>query len=181
MIDKTAYKIGMNEIKGLEKAMRDVIDPIRAALVDKMYWNEDLKFEQVEYVSRDGFWAHDDNFGGLQIQTVIPKCEEYNFDFIDFGECDCAENGCTDDGCLSEQDGHLDAALRIWFKFEGLNEKTGELSFYIYAGGGNGDAPYFRTKYEHDIFEASFTTKSLAGIKRAASKHVKALLKIINK
>ena len=105
---------------------------------------------------------------------------------MEFGECEeCGDakkypqgdHQCGYDGveCADESDGGLDAALRIWFKFEGLED--GALKFYLYAGGGNGDAPYFRTKGEIDLFEASFECKSLGGLKRAAAKHVKALLK----
>jgi hypothetical protein len=45
--------------------------------------------------------------------------------------------------------------------------------------GGNNDAPYYRLKYLPDIFEAEFTASSVAGIKRAASKHVQKILKLI--
>ena len=62
------------------------------------------------------------------ISLVIPKCEEYEFDFLNFGdyETDGLE-GLTEDEIESrrsceESEGHLDAALHIWFKFEGYDK-----------------------------------------------------------
>lgn len=186
-----SYKIGVDEIVGLKQAMMEVMAPIQASIKDRIYWS-DVDLGEAEYKSRDGFIAHSHNCGGIMIREVIPKCEEYDFGFLEFGECDmCGTAECVNDKgepiqcgykgmeCASESDGYLDAQLRIWLKFEGYDEETGELSFYLYCGGGNGDAPYFRTKYESDLFEASFTCKSVAGLKRAASKHVKALLAVI--
>lgn len=183
-----SYKLGMDEVVGLEMYMRAVFAPISEHITNLAYWTtEDKLVDTVEYKSRDGFFANKDNCGGLEIRIVVPKCEEYDFDFLKFGECDeCGKSEYTEgDGqcgyegveCASQNEGHLDAALRIWFKFEGLEDGT--LKFYLYAGGGNGDAPYFRTKAEADLFEASFEAKSLAGIKRAAAPHIKALLKVL--
>ena len=45
--------------------------------------------------------------------------------------------------------------------------------------GGNGDAPYFREKYLSTLFEAEFSCKSPAGLKRAAAPHIKKLMKLI--
>jgi hypothetical protein len=172
-----SYKIGVDEIEGLKAAMIEVMKPVQASIKRRTYWS-DVELEEAEYKSRDGFIPHSHNCGGIQLDEVIPKCEESNFDFLEFGECDDEE--CNhEQECGYESEGHLDAKLRIWLKFEGYDEETGELSFWLYCGGGNGDAPYFRTQYETDIFEASFTCKSVAGLKRAAAKHVNALLKVI--
>lgn len=181
-----SYKIGMNEIVGLEAAMRDVFQPVADFLNEQESWSGDdwFKIETAEYKSRDGFIADSHNYGGLQIHTVIPKCGEYDFAWLDFGEYSEREDGMTDEEYDSqreseESEGHLDAGLRIWFKFEGIAD-DGALEFYLVCAGGNGDAPYFRPKYEQTYFEASFSCKSVAGLKRAALKHIKALLKIIS-
>lgn len=173
-----SYKIGIDEIVGLKQAMKQVMAPIRQALKDKIYWN-DCSLEESEYKSRDGFIPHSHNCGGIELMVIVPKCEEYAFKFLEFGECD--DDECNhDERCIYEDEGHLDAKLRIWLKFEGIDEETQSLQFYLYMGGGNDDAPYFRARCEADIFEAEFTCKSVAGLKRAASKHVKALLKIVS-
>jgi hypothetical protein len=179
---KHSYKIGLDEVVGLESVLRKILEPVRAHLNDLDNWSGDnwFQFETVEYKSRDGFIAHSHNCGGIEIRAIVPKCGEYNFDFLEFGEYEEQEKGQSDEDYdrqrdIEEYEGHLDAQLRVWLKFEGIEDGT--LKFYLYAGGGNGDAPYFRTKYETDLFEASFEVKSLAGIQRAASKHVKALIK----
>lgn len=178
-----SYKVGIDEIVGLKKEMTKLIKPIQDAVHDKAYWARETTFESSEYKSRDGFIPHSHNCGGLDLTIIVPKCEEYDFGFLEFGEWDgthyCDEKDKANCECPYDQDGEYDAKLRIWFKFEGYDQDTGELEFYLYMGGGNGDAPYFRTKYEQDIFEASFTCKSINGLKRAASKHIKALLKVI--
>jgi len=184
----SSYKVGMDEIPGLEAAMREAFKPVVEHLQDLAYWNRETDAEKSEYKRRDGFIPHSHNCGGLEWSTVVPSCVKYEFDFLEFGECDeCGkadeypegDHQCGYKGfeCAYESEGHLDAKLRVWFKFEGLEDGT--LKFYLYAGGGNGDAPYFRTKYETDLFEASFEAKSLAGIQRTASKHIKALLKVL--
>lgn len=182
-----SYKLGMNEVVGLREAMAKALQPIREILRDKAYWDESLDFEDAEYKSRSGFIANKDNCGGLMLCLQVPDCEQYDFSFLEFGECDeCAQNtegkecGANGEYCSSSDEGYLNAYLRIWFKFEGINE-AGELEFYINACGGNGDAPYFRVEHLADLFEASFTCRSVAGLQRAASKHIKALLKILNK
>lgn len=179
VIQGDSYKVGLNEIQGLEAIMREIITPVETELKDRVYWN-DCQFEQAEYKSRDGFIAHTHNCGGLELWITVPKCEEYNFPFLEFGECDDAECECCQDGeCSYEIDGHLDAALRIFFKFEGIDQETGEMEFYLCASGGNGDAPYFRTKYQADLFETEFTCKSVEGLKRQGNAAVKKLLKLI--
>lgn len=190
--DKNSHKIGMEEIVGLEMAMRDAFKPIETLIRDLAYWESENKHlvDTAEYKRRDGFIPHGDNFGGLQIRMIVPKCEQGCFDILEFGECNqCGDateypkgdHQCGYEGieCSLQSDGYLDAGLRIWFKFEGIEDGT--LKFYLYAGGGGGDAPYFRTKAEADLFEASFECKSVAGVKRAATKHIKALLKVLGK
>lgn len=169
ILNTNSYKIGLDEIEGLKQAMLEVMKPIQSALKDKMYWS-DLNLNFTEYKSRDGFIANTSNKGGVEINEIIPYFESYNFDFIEFGKQETEEDG---------QDGELDANLRIWFKFEGYDEETGNLHFYLYMGGSNNDAPYFRTKYEPTLFEAEFKAKSIFGIKKASRKHVNKLLKII--
>lgn len=189
-----SYKLGMNEVVGLKQAMAETLKPVVDSIVDKVYWTSaEHIVKDAEYKSRDGFIANSDNRGGIMIDLVIPSCERYDFGYLEFGECDGCNKDCTvcrgsiDDPkneeysggeCGSEVEGHLDARLRIWFKFEGIND-DGELEFYINGCGGNGDAPYFRIKNLPDFFEASFACKSVAGIKRAAAKHIKKLLKIV--
>lgn len=184
-----SYKLGMNEVVGLEQAIQAAFQPVLDQLNEQESWSGDgwFKLEPVEYARRDGFIPHSHNCGGLAIDSIIPKCGESAFSCLEFGECD----GCYGDGdeekccaemggeCAYECDGHLDARLRIWFKFEGFDKETGELAFYINASGGNTDAPYFRNT--PTIFEASFTCKSVAGVSRAANKHIKALMKVLSK
>lgn len=181
-----SYKCGMNEVVGLRAALVETFKPVQALLKDKIYWN-DCEFKDAEYLRRDGFIPYSHNCGGLILDVIVPKCEEYSFGCMEFGECeDCGNAELYPEGdhqcgyrgqeCAYEAEGHLDARLRIWLKFKGINE-DGELEFYINASGGNDDAPYFRNL--PDLFEASFTAKSVAGVKRAASKHIKALLEVL--
>lgn len=185
-----SYKLGMEEVVGLKDAIAEAMAPIQTFLKENIYWDA-LELESMEYKSRDGFIPYGHNCGGLAICVQIPSCEGFNFGFLDFGECDGCNEDCsrcvgaiedTSDPeynggeCHAQADGHLDAYLRIWFKFEGINE-DGEMEFYLNACGGNGDAPYFRTEHLSDVFEASFTCKSVKGLKRAASKHIRALIK----
>lgn len=167
-----SYKLGMNEVVGLKAALTEVFEPVRDVLRNKAYWEDELQPNDLEYKSRDGFIAHSHNCGGLELSLHVPECESSNWSCLEFGEHD--ENCCSDSGC--NNDGELDAYLRIILKFEGINA-DGEMEFYINASGGNNDAPYFRVSELPDLFEASFTAKSVAGIKRAASKHIKALIK----
>lgn len=172
-------KTGIKEIQGLEAVMRKVMTPVLTEIKDRIYWNDDLALEDTEYKSRDGFIPYSHNCGGIEISLIIPKCESYEFDFLEYGECDeCnGETQCGYNGqeCAAESEGHLDAKLRVWFKFEGL--ENGEMSFYLYLGGGNGDAPYFRTKHEATIFETQFTAKTLKQVETKGTAAVKKLLK----
>jgi hypothetical protein len=174
--DSNSYKIGVDEIEGLHEILVSLLKPIQDHIKESVYWS-DVEIESTEYKSRDGFIPYRENCGGVQIMQVIPKCEEYKFSFLDFGQCDeCGDSQCGYNGqeCASESEGHLDAKLRIWLKFEGLQDGT--MHFYLYCGGGNGDAPYFRTKYEHDVFEAEFTAKTLAELRKIGKLKVKELL-----
>jgi hypothetical protein len=175
-----SYEIGVDEIVGLKKAMAEVMLPVIQTIKDKAYWNDDV-LSWAEYKRRDGFIPHPHNLGGLEIRLVVPDCEQYEFSFLEFGEWDGEHvSDCTDHEtceCMYANDGEYDASLRVWLKLESIDDGT--LKFWLYMGGGNGDAPYFRSKYETDIFEASFECKSVAGLKRAANKHVKALLEVI--
>lgn len=184
-----SYKLGMNEVLGLRNAISEAFSPLCNAIKDKAYWSS-VALEDVEYMDRDGFIPHSHNCGGLRINLVIPKCESYEFDFLEFGECDeCGDtekypegdHRCGYEGqeCAYESEGHLDAALRIWFKFEGYDKETGDLNFYLVMSGGNRDAPYFREQHLATIFEASFSCKSVEGLKRAAAPHIKKLLKAV--
>jgi hypothetical protein len=173
-------KVGIDEIKGLKAEMINVFKPILNTITYKSDCNDSI-LEEAEYKSRDGFIPHSDNCGGLIISQIIPYSEKYAFGFIEFGDCD--EQFCTchvdnNSECELEVDGDKDAILRIWFKFEGINDK-GELEFYLVMSGSNNDAPYFREKYQPVLFERSFTSKSISGIKKAASKSIKDLLKVI--
>lgn len=174
-------KIGVDEIEGLKSVLLKVMTPLTEHLKQSIYWN-DLKPDWSEYKGRDGFIPHSDNHGGPELTIIIPKCESYEFGFLEFGECDeCAgETQCGYNGqeCSSESEGHCDAKLRFWLKFEGLNDQN-EMEFWLYCGGGNGDAPYFRTKYESDIFETSFSAKTLKQVETRGVKAIKALIKVI--
>lgn len=176
-------KVGIDEVVGLKDAMLKLIKPIESAIQEKAYWLKDNSIiENSEYKSRDGFIAHSHNCGGLEINEIIPEFEQDKFPFLEYGEWDGTHYDCedpTDCECMYAQDGEYDAKLRIWFKFEGYNPETNELNFYLYLGGGNGDAPYFRTKYEQTVFETEFSCKSIKGLNKASAKHIKKLLKII--
>ena len=176
-------KIGINEVLGLKAEMIRLMKPIQEQVKSLVYWDE-CELQESEYKARDGFLPYSHNCGGLELSLIVPKCEEYDFDFLDFGKCDeCKPGdnnqcGYNSQECAEESEGYLNARLRIWFKFEGISDSN-KLQFYLYAGGGNGDAPYFRTKYETTIFEAAFECASVAGLQRAASKHIKQLIKKI--
>lgn len=171
-------KTGLNEVVGLKECLVSLMQPIHELLSDRAYWT-DLGLEEAEYKSRDGFIPHSHNCGGVQLHLVVPKCEEGSFSFLAFGECDDEE--CDHEiECSSESEGHLDAALRIWFKFEGIDEETNELKFWLYVGGGNGDAPYFRSKHEATIFEKSFSVKSLEELNVVGAAAVQEMLKVIS-
>lgn len=190
---KDSYKIGIDEIEGLEVIMTELLGPVLRAIQDRVYWTDKLQIEPTEYGARDGFMPYSSNCGGVQIQCIVPQSEEYNFKFLEFGECDACQEllekkeldshneiaQCGYDGqeCSSYSEGHLDANLRVWLKFEGLT--GGLMKFYLYCGGGNGDAPYFRTRDEKTVFESDFSVKTLAELKRIGKKEVKKLLEVI--
>jgi hypothetical protein len=152
--------------------MRELMEPVRRALKEHIYYS-DVDLESAEYKSRDGFSAHAHNCGGVCINEIIPKCEEYDFSYLKFGEYNCAESGCDESECLCDQDGALDAALKIWFKFEGNGE------FYIILHGGNDDAPYFRKS--QDIYEADFEAHSLDELRRKAAGPIGDLIRLIRR
>jgi hypothetical protein len=178
-----SYKCGVDEVAGLKRAMGEAMLPVLKHLNALESWSGDgwFKFSEAEYKSRDGFRANSSNCGGVLIESVIPKCGEYDFDFLEFGEYSEREPGQSDEDYDSQRDseecdGHLDAALRIWFKFEGFSDE-GKMQFYVNASGGNGDAPYFRTQHLTDFFEASFECKTLAELKRKAAPVMRKLIK----
>lgn len=172
-----SYKVGMDEIEGLREAMTNIMAPIQEALKKNIYWSH-VTLDDAEYKSRDGFIANSHNCGGLTITEVIPKCEEYSFNFLSFGECESEEGEC-EEYCVCQDEGHLDASLRIWFKYEG-QDSDGEHQFCFLVFGGNGDAPYFRTKYSEDYYEGEFTCNSLDDLRRKSQKHVEAIIRLLN-
>jgi hypothetical protein len=194
-LNKTgSYKIGLDEINGLEKAMTDVLKPVLEHIQDRVYWDNPLKFEPSEYLSRDGFIPHRSNCGGMELVVIVPKCEEHDFSFLGFGDCGYCEElavknelnshgeiaacGYGGQECSSDSEGHLDAKLRVWLKLEPLDE-NGVMHFYLVLSGGNGDAPYFREKASSTYFESEFEAKSIAEFKRVAAKHIAKLIKVM--
>jgi hypothetical protein len=178
-------KVGIREIKGLESVLRELAAPLLAEIKQGVYWDENLSFEVNEYTSRDGFIPYSDNCGGLELSVIIPSCESYNFGYLEFGECDpefcdchTPEHANGSGECSLDIDGHKDAKLRVWLKFEGI-DSDGTLNFWFYLGGGNGDAPYFRTRSEATVFEESFSVKSLAGLKRKGQSVIKRMIKVV--
>lgn len=176
------YKVGMNEVEGLEDSINKCLIPLKEVLQEKMYWCKP-EFYPAEYLSRDGFIANSHNHGGLQLRAVLPKCEEYNFTSITFGEVTDEDlKACKTDEdrellySSHEDEGNLDAGLNIWFKFEGFNE-SGEMMFYLVVSAGNNDAPYFRTI--PTIFETSFTVKTLKQLEFKGTQAVKKLIKSV--
>ena len=174
------YKIGMNEVQGLEASLNKCLEPLKKLLEEKIYWSK-VEFERAEYLRRDGFIPHSHNCGGLQFNVTIPKCESYGFGSIEFGEVtdddlkDCKNDQEREEVEQSyEDEGHLDAHLSIWFKFEGFNE-SGEMKFYLVASAGNDDAPYFRNI--PTIFETDFTVKTLKQLEFRGLQAVKKLIK----
>jgi hypothetical protein len=167
-------KVGVDEIEGLKPLMLELMRPLQAKVKEHVYWN-DCALTEAPYKSCDGFIPHSYNCGGIQLDLVIPKCEEYEFSFLEFGECDDAECIANHEHhCSYEDEGHLDAGLSVWFKFEGYNQETGELKFYLVLSGGNSDAPYFRSM--PTIFETEFTAKTLAGVRLFGERAIKKLI-----
>jgi hypothetical protein len=167
-IDRSKDKVGVNEVEGLLAAMKKVMEPVQSALQENIYWS-DVEMTEAEYTGRDGFIPYSDNCGGVIISEVIPECESLNFDFLEFGESEEEDE---------ENDGQLDAALRIWLKFEGFD--GGVMKFYLVMSGGNQDAPYFRLKYQPVIFETDFTAKSISGFKLRAAAAISSLIDFLN-
>ncbi len=100
---------------------------------------------------------------------------------MEFGEYSDREDGQSDEDYDSQRDsedsdGHNDAKLRIWLKFEGISDE-GVMKFYLVLSGGNRDAPYFREKYSTTVFESDFEAKSLAGFKKKAKSEIAKLIK----
>lgn len=170
-------KLTIDQVPGLAEALEAALEPIASALREHAYWNEQLKPEATEYRSRDGFIPYNHNCGGAELRLHVPKCESDSFNHLTFGECDDLE--CDhEQSCSYEDEGYLDAYMRIWLKFEGLDAQ-GRMEFYLVMEGGNNDAPYFRSKYLPTLFEASFSCRTLAGFKRAAAPALRALLKAV--
>lgn len=181
-----SYKIGLNEVVGLEEAMELALKPILDHLNEiSRTWSGDgwFKFDTAEYKSRDGFIAHSHNLGGVMIESIIPKCGEYDFGFLEFGEYetdgleDLTESEIDSRRESEESEGYLDAKLRIWLKLESLDDES--LNFYLVMSGGNGDAPYFREKHQPTLFEASFACSSVFDLAITARPHVEALMAVI--
>lgn len=191
VIDHSSYKVGVDEIAGLKAIMVKLMTPVKEVISEHVHWS-DVELQEAEYKSRDGFIAYNSNCGGIQIVEVIPKCEESSFDYLGFGECDdcnelseealhenalqCGYNGQE---CSGDSEGHLDAAIRIWLKFEGINSEN-EMEFYLVLSGGNEDAPYFRVKYLPTLFETSFKCKTLKQLEKIGAKEIAKLLKVIS-
>lgn len=188
---KNSYKLGLDEVKGLKEVMISIFLPVKEAIQDNVYWNT-IELDELEYKSRDGFSAYSSNCGGLKISEIIPKCEEYEFDYLEFGEVDASDiegyaEAKTDEDRealwdaeyeILSSEGYIDALLRIIFKFEGFDD-NGNMIFYINLCGGNSDAPYFRLKNMPDLFEAEFKAKTLEAVKTKAKPHIAKLLTII--
>lgn len=176
-VNRDSHKIGLDEIEGLTPILNNLFKPLLNEISEHTYWIDNLTehLDESEYKSRDGFMAYDHNCGGLDLTLVLPKCEMYSFEYVDFGECWEPDDSDMED---HECDEHCDAKLRIWLKFEGLDE-AGTLNFYLYMGGGNGDAPYFRVKDEQTYFETQFEAKTLNQVTKNGKKAVNKLLKLI--
>lgn len=172
---KQSYKIGVDEVAGLMDELKRVMSPIRDALNEKAYWAE-IDFDSLEYKSRDGFIPYSHNCGGVELGLQVPECESLDWGFLEFGEL--TEEYLRDDEPW-ENEGELDAYLRIILKFEGFDD-AGNMQFYLNVSGGNNDAPYFRTAEMPDLFEAEFTCKKIEHIKMKARPYIRKILKMIN-
>jgi hypothetical protein len=181
---KDSYQIGINEIVGLKDAMLKIMTPVQVAIKENVYW-ADVDLKESEYKPRAGFIPYSSNCGGIELIEIIPQSESDSFSYLKFGEWDgthyCDEKDTDNCECPYDTEGEYDAKLRVWLKFEGIDQDSKRLKFYLYMGGGNSDAPYFRTNAEATIFEREFECASVAGFIRAAHPHVKALIKIIKK
>lgn len=179
--DSYTYKIGMNEVAGLETSITKCLEPLKQALTKKVC--EDITFESAEYLRRDGFIPHGHNCGGLQFNNTIPKFMACEFCKLEFGEvtdddlADCKTDEEREELEQSYSDeGYLDCHLSIWFKFEGFND-DGEMMFYLVASAGNNDAPYFRNI--PTIFEVEFKCNTLKQLENLGTKKVNAMIKKI--
>lgn len=178
LVSNHGYKIGIDEVKGLKDVMIQVMKPVQALLLDKIYWGHGLELNEVEYKSRDGFIAHSHNCGGIELSLVIPECESSQFTYLEFGQWDGSHYGCDDETqceCSFDTDGHYDAFLRIRLKFEGIEDD--KLKFYLFIEGGNEDAPYFRSV--PTLFETEFTATSVTDFKKVSKKYIKKALKFL--
>lgn len=176
--DKYCYKYGIDDMQPLKSAMLHALVPIQLHLQKNIYWSN-VCIDYTEYKSRDGFIPHSSNCGGVEICEIIPRYELYDFTFIPVTECWEPNEKYEGDLENHECDEHCNHKLRVWFKFEGLDDK-GNGMFWLYCGGGNGDAPYFRVEHEQDIFEHSFKAKNVADFKIKAKKAVSKLLKVMS-
>jgi hypothetical protein len=68
--------------------------------------------------------------------------------------------------------------LRVFFKFEGIDERTGELGFYINISTCD-EAPYFRLKYSTTLFETEFKVKTLAQLRTIGKRHMLMAIKAV--
>ena len=161
-------KIGINEVIGLKEAMKNALLPVQELLKESVYWNDSIELVESEYKSRDGFIPYLSNHGGIEISELIPKCEVYSFPIIPVTECE------DDDIEHHECNEHCDHALRVWLKFEGLDNGIGK--FYLVCSGGNNDAPYFRNKHQPVLFETEFTADGLDTFKNRSKIAVNLLL-----
>lgn len=170
-----SYKLGLDEVEGLNDALSEALNPLTEALNKLCYWTT-IEPEKTEYKRRDGFIPHAHNCGGLLLFVIVPKCEEYDFSFLDFNEYEsiCEDGRCGECDCCNPE--HLALAFRVWLKFEGLDDGT--MSFYLYASQ-NDEAPYFRNNYETDLFEKEFESQSLEETKLKASHAVRELMKTL--
>lgn len=175
-------KVGLNEVEGLKAVLKNLVRPLQKSLGHPIYWDEAVSFAENEYNSRDGFRAHSHNCGGYELKILLPSCERYSFPFVAFEECEDSECNCKledgDGSCPEEADGGLDSILRIWLKFEGINE-NGVMSFYFYMGGGNADVPYFRSGREATIFGESFQATDLKQVRKTGGRIVRKMLKVM--
>jgi hypothetical protein len=182
-----SYKVGVDEVVGLERVMRHVLKPLLGALNDANSWSGDgwVKFDKAEYKSRDGFIPYAENCGGVLIDGVIPSCGISDFPGIEGNEFEPSSPTLTDDEYQAELEsaegeGHLDSHLRVFFKFEGFDDK-GHMKFYLNAAYSN-EAPYFRHhKHSVDLFEVEFTASTLVELNAKAPKHVARCIKSILK
>ncbi len=174
IVQGDSYKIGVDEVIGLRSAMESVMEPIRDLIRHKAYWNNQLEFNELEYKSRPGFIPNSHNYGGVELDLIVPECESSEWSCLEFGEAEI--NPDTNE--LYDNDGELDAYLRIILKFEGIDSE-GNMKFYLNVCGGNNDAPYFRISSLPELFEAEFMCKSIEGMNRKASKYIKNIIKLL--